>query len=208
MMIATTRLYLSRTMYLSLAAQLMALAFSTPADATLSSCSVPIVEYKFNETGANAPSTGTDLTAVAFKNSDGVETDLHGAAGSGVSGQAGDRAFDNSNPSTPSGGGLVGLGGFGGRAEQPGDDGNVDALTSFTLQGWFKGNDPASVTGNAGRLFDKNDAYLPPDGGGYFLGWNAGIINLQVKAIPPSADSVAPHPVHRTTPETSGSSLP
>src|SRR5205085_5209175 len=55
----------------------------------------PIFEYRFNETGTSAASTGLDPSPLTFQNSSGVISDLHSAAGLGVSGQVGDRAFDN-----------------------------------------------------------------------------------------------------------------
>ena len=126
----------------------------------------PILEYKFNETGTTAPSSGSDTTPLGMLNSSATPTDLHGAAGSGVSGLATDRAFDNTPGSTMAAGGGVAL--------QSGDDNAVDGLLSLTFQGWL--NTTAGATGNAGRLFDKNDGV----GNGYFLGWNGGTINLQL----------------------------
>ena len=146
--------------------------------------SCAIVEYRFNETGTSAFSTGTDLTPVLFRDAGGNSVDLHGGPGSGVSGLASDVAFDNSAST---------MGGLGGRAEQPNDDDNVDAFTSFTLQGWFRSTDPVSPSGNAGRLFDKNDG---AGTGGYFLGWQSGIINLQVKSPSDGVDGAASPPLY------------
>lgn len=103
----------------------------------------PILEYKFNEIGTTASSTGSNTTALTFKDSTGAITDLHSADGLGVSGSAGDRAFDNTASTT--------MGGSGGRAEQA-DVAAIDALTSFTLQGWFKTEGTAPLGTNA-RLF-------------------------------------------------------
>src|SRR3990167_2976306 len=69
-----------------------------------------ILEYKFDETGTTAPSTGSNVTAVTLRNSAGAATDLHSADSLGVSGLTGDRAFDNTASSS--------MGGSGGRAEQ------------------------------------------------------------------------------------------
>src|SRR3990167_756004 len=64
-----------------------------------------ILEYKFDETGTTAPSTGSNTTAVTLQNSGGAATDLHSADGLGVSGSAGDRSFDNTAPSSMGGSG-------------------------------------------------------------------------------------------------------
>src|SRR3990167_3976532 len=79
-----------------------------------------ILEYKFDETGTTAPSTGSDATAVTLRNSAGVATDLHSADGLGVSGVTGDRAFDNTASTS--------MGGSGGRADQA-DLAAIDTLT-------------------------------------------------------------------------------
>src|SRR5215217_7435617 len=55
----------------------------------------PIVEYRFNGTGTSAASTGNDTTSVNFFDGTNSPANLYGPAGSGVSGQAGDLAFDN-----------------------------------------------------------------------------------------------------------------
>jgi hypothetical protein len=102
-----------------------------------------ILEYKFNETGTTAPSTGSDATAVTLRNSAGAATDLHSADSLGVSGLTGDRAFDNTTSTS--------MGGSGGRADQA-DLVAIDTLTSFTLQGWFK-TDEATSLGNNARIF-------------------------------------------------------
>src|SRR3990172_6665378 len=102
-----------------------------------------ILEYKFNETGSTAPSTGSNATVLILKDSSGAATDLHSADSLGVSGLAGDRAFDNT--------GSTSMGGSGGRAEQA-DLAAIDTLKSFTLQGWFK-TDGISTLGTNARLF-------------------------------------------------------
>src|SRR3990167_6400244 len=100
-----------------------------------------ILEYKFNETGTTAPSTGSDATAVTLRNSAGAATDLHSADGLGVSGVTGDRAFDNTASTD--------MGGTGGRADQA-DLAAIDTLTSFTLQGWFKTAGSTAIGGGSG----------------------------------------------------------
>ena len=100
-----------------------------------------ILEYKFDETGTTAPSTGSNVTAVTLRNSAGAATDLHSADSLGVSGLTGDRAFDNTASSS--------MGGSGGRADQA-DLVAIDTLTSFTLQGWFKTDGSTAIGGGSG----------------------------------------------------------
>lgn len=127
--------------------RLAALAFS--ACIGLSTVHSQILEYKFNDSGTTSASTGSTTTAVSFLDSAGTAADLHGGAGSGVSGLSGDKAFDN----TASTG--MGSAGTGGRATG-GDIGTIDSLTSFTLQGWLyiPASTPATISG--ARLFEKN----------------------------------------------------
>lgn len=86
-------------------------------------------------------------TPVTFLNSSGVATDLHGGPGSGVSGQAGDFAFNNTDSTG------MGTAGIGGRASA-GDIDQVDGLSSFTLQGWIRTSVAGTVSG--ARLIEKN----------------------------------------------------
>ena len=141
-------------------------------DAQVCLVTSPLLEYRFNGTGTTSPSTGTDTTPVTFKHPAGTVVDLHGAPGSGVSGQSGDTAFDNTHPVNDGVFGDFGHGGYGDRAEHLVDDENVDGLASVTFQGWFKSNDPESVTGNGGILFNKSDGVAP--GAGFGIRWNAG----------------------------------
>ena len=136
------------------------------------SVSAPILEYRFNATGTTSPSTGTDTTTVTFKHPAGTVVDLHGAPGSGVSGLASDRTFDNTNLVNDGVFGSFGQGGYGSRAEHDIDDENIDGLRSVTFQGWFKSNDPQSVTGNTGVLFNKSDGVI--GGGGFGSRWGEG----------------------------------
>jgi hypothetical protein len=106
--------------------------------------SIPIFEYRFNDSGTTSSSTGSDTTLVNLKDKLGAATDLHGAAGSGVSGLPGDLAFNNT-ASTMGGTSSTATGGV---ARQPGKQGTVDGLTSFTVSGWFK-TDTSQVGNNA-----------------------------------------------------------
>lgn len=121
----------------------------------------PILEYKFNETGATVPSSGTNSTPVTFRNSSGVTTDLHSGDGKGVSGLAGDRAFDNTASSRMGKG--DGSQNGGGIANQSDLD-TIDKFASFTLQGWFK-TVPGSTIGGFARLFDNHNDSISPQGG-------------------------------------------
>lgn len=113
----------------------------------------PIAEYRFNGTGTSAANTGSDTTALNFFDATSSPANLYGPAGSGVSGLAGDLAFDNRGSS------AMGNPGPGGFAAQTADVPATDGLRSFTVQGWFKtegaqaiGRDAALVNnqGNGG----------------------------------------------------------
>lgn len=92
----------------------------------------PILVYDFNETGTNAPSTGSDTTPLYLYATNGVCTDLHAGPGSGTTGQPGDRCLDLSAATG------MGSNGTGPLARHLADDNAVDDLTSFTLCGWYK----------------------------------------------------------------------
>jgi hypothetical protein len=92
---------------------------------------VPIVEFKFDETGPNAPSTGVATNAARFLVGATTSRDFHSTDRRGISGLPGDRAFDNSVSSG------MGSSGDGGRAVISDVDA-ADDLLSLTLQGWFR----------------------------------------------------------------------
>lgn len=126
----------------------------------------PILQYTFNDAGTTTGSTGTDTSAsttLTFitKTTDTTAPNLHGAAGSGVSGQTGDIAFNNTAASamgraTTTGGGQARNGAAG--AAPTGGPASANGLASFTVQGWFK-TDGAEVIGGDARLFsDANMA--------------------------------------------------
>jgi hypothetical protein len=119
-----------------------------------------LLEYHFNETGTTAASTGTDTTAVTLQNSSGVATDLHSTDTLGVSGLAGDRAFDNTAST-----GMGNAPATGGRGFQA-DQAAVDGLSSFTLAGWFKSS---TALANGAQLFNNTSS-----GAGFALANNAG----------------------------------
>ena len=116
-----------------------------------------------------------------------MATDLHSADGLGVSGLTGDRAFDNT-ASTDMGGG-------GGRADQA-DLGAIDALTSFTLQGWFKTAGSTAIGGGSGQskavlLHNTSRIGKPVNKKGFELYGSSGYFKLEVDdgAVSTSATS-------------------
>lgn len=101
----------------------------------------PIIEYLFNETGTEATSSGAESISLNFYNAEGA-TDLHSTEGGGVSGQPGDRSFNNNLPHS-------------GVAEMMPSEKLNPALSAFksaTWQGWFKFD---KEPGNGSRIFDK-----------------------------------------------------
>ena len=102
-----------------------------------------LLQFDFNGSGTTATSTGTgstDQSNLNFIDNTGAAANLRGAAGSGVSGQASDFAFDNSASN-----GLFGAS----RAQQTADFAAIDGLDSFTLSGFYK--IPAGSTESIGR---------------------------------------------------------
>ncbi len=114
-----------------------------------------VLEYLFDETASTnnwtaentGSSSGNDLT---MYNSDGNRADLHGSAGSGVSGTTEDLSFDNSASS-----GMGSSSNTGGYAS---GTVTLGTLTAFTISGWFKtdgviiGNDSILVEGGGIKL--------------------------------------------------------
>lgn len=106
-----------------------------------------VLHYDFNdpENGTSTVSIGSNTATANFRNSANTATNLHGAAGSGVSGLTGDLAFDNT---ASTGMGSAGTGGYAvasiGTA--------MDNVTSFTISGWFKSD---TVIGNAARIMEQ-----------------------------------------------------
>lgn len=121
-----------------------------------------LLEYTFNDSG---PVTrGTERSAwdwpLEFQTQAGDPADWHGAAGSGVSGQPADRAFDNTASD------QMGSGGSGGRAW--GNPGVPPAQDSVTFSGWFRTQDVP--VGAFGRLFfwdGRSELYAYPETGLY-----------------------------------------
>lgn len=120
-----------------------------------------LLSYSFNDSGTTTANGVAGGAAGQFRDSGGGTTDLHGAAGSGVSGAAGDLAFDNSSATgmgnAPASGGYIAI--------SPSGLGALNGLQSFTLSGWFKTSGGA-VIGNGARLFDSStlSLYAPSNG--------------------------------------------
>lgn len=91
----------------------------------------PLLEFLFNDSGTTTSSTGSATLVGTMRNSAGTAADLHGIAGSGVSGSSGDLAFNNSAST------AMGSAGVGGRVSA-GTTSISTGLTSFTVTGWFK----------------------------------------------------------------------
>lgn len=138
----------------------------------------PIMEFRFNETGTTAPSTGTDAAPVTLRNGAQITTDLHSADQVGVSGMPSDRAFDNS---ASTGMGSDGVGGKG----RMSDDDNVDGLLSLTLQGWLRTQ--SEPLNNLARLCTKQGS----TSGFLLLGASSGTLDLEINNVGSTTDTAA-----------------
>lgn len=140
--------------------------------ATTASAQTLLLEYKFNDSGTTAANSGslTSLNANLVASDYVTATDLHGASGSGVSGQAGDKALDLTIGATGQGSGKTGPAALTGT-------GGLGTLKSFTLMGWYK----VGSTGNNARLFDNGGVN---NGSGITL-WmpNTNTLNLTVDGL-------------------------
>jgi hypothetical protein len=141
-----------------LAYTLRLLGFAPLICAALSSARAEkLFDFGFNESGPFAISAvdAKSQIALILKNAKGNSADLHGPAGSGVSGKANDRAFDASS--------ATGMGKGMGDASDPGrginygpvasadeDTGLASGLESYTIQGWLKAD--REVLGQVARL--------------------------------------------------------
>jgi hypothetical protein len=144
-------------------ARAAAIAFLALGMQTSLAAPMPVGEWLFNETGTIANSTGSNTALdLTLRNQTGAVADMHSADGTGVTGLAGDRAFDNR--------GATDMGtGYSSRADIADSASNVlDSLTNFTLAGWFR-RDPQATSDSAGWLF--NNYYYGPGVGftGYGL---------------------------------------
>jgi hypothetical protein len=126
-----------------------AVAFAAPVG-FLRAQPIPILEYRFSETGSTALSTGSTAATLNMRDGNNVQRDLH-IPNQGVAG-FGDTSF------------LLDATGMG-RNSQGGDAfaQNVSAtsgLTSFTLQGWFKTRSSSESFGNQARLYQVDSITL------------------------------------------------
>lgn len=104
-----------------------------------------LYQWGFNETGTTAPSTvpSSPNVNLSLLNASSTLADKHGAPGSGVSGEAGDRAFNNVGST---------VGGSGGQAQALNFTNSTGVLNSFTTTMWIN---PSSLspTNQFPRLF-------------------------------------------------------
>ena len=138
------------------------LAVAALSTAALSLVAAPaqadhILGYAFDDApGTTSAANGTTSTGgapvVQFQTGDGA-VDRFGPAGSGVSGAPGDRAFDNTG-ATAMGGATSG----GARAANLADYEPIDALTQFTIAGWFKTDGATPIGNNAILLYNKSNS--------------------------------------------------
>lgn len=132
-----------------------------------------LLEYNFNETGTKALSSGQLNIPVTMRENFGTAQDLHGEPGSGVSGKPEDQAFHNVF--------VEPTAGYAEQADLP----ELDSLRSFTLQGWFKTEEPLPIQHAA--LVDK----ATPDSG--FALWalgSPGTLSLSVLGSLPASPPV------------------
>lgn len=137
-----------------------------------------ILYYDFDETGTTAASQGTSTLALTLRNHAGTATDLHSADARGVSGQAGDRSFQNTIPSDH--GSSASATTNGSRANQA-DDAAIDALTSFTISGWVKTDTWSTLSAKTPRLVENHDGT-----NGFnlqFLSGSVGDLKLEVDSL-------------------------
>ncbi len=124
------------------------------------------LSYFFNETGTTALASGTASDNAGnpllnFIGNNGSPADLHAGPGSGVSGEAGDLAFDNTAST-----GIINAS----RGQHAGDFDAIDALQQFTLSGWFKL--PETATESIGRqdaLIENSTISVLDDPAGFRL---------------------------------------
>ncbi|WP_186774934.1 choice-of-anchor Q domain-containing protein [Allorhodopirellula solitaria] len=143
--------------------------------------SQPLLAYLFDERGTSAPASGSAATpggepSLLLTANGGLPADLRAADGSGVSGRPGDFAFDNTNST-----GITNAS----HAQNAVDFDAIDALSAFTLSGWFML--PESATESIGRqdaLIENGTISINDAPGGFRLRGgavaNAGTLELRV----------------------------
>lgn len=129
----------------------------------------PILEYDFNDSGTSTSSSGSTSYELEMYDSGGTSSaaDLHGNSGSGVSGLAGDYAFDNTDATG------MGTNGVGGAARGTGILSDLSGLQSLTITGWF--NAASLITDYPNILGNIEDGEK-----GFLLTGNNGRLSLQV----------------------------
>lgn len=113
------------------------------AGATSAAVPTPVLQYLFNETGVYATNTGSlaggDLLMKTQDRIDPLhpitEVDLHSVDGGGLTGEAGDRNFNNYDQ-------------WRGTAQMTEDMNELDNLQSFTIAGWYRTDTKPSTTEN------------------------------------------------------------
>lgn len=141
-----------------------------------------LYEFNFNNPAQGTSSSSTAPTAstanftnyVSEGSGDRVPTNLHGANQSGVSGLAGDYAFDNSGSTRMGGSGALNgaNAGYGGMAQVTNGSNLLNNATSFTVQGWYNG---ATAPTNYARLIEIGTL-------GIWFQTDGGVTTLQMSA--------------------------
>lgn len=120
-----------------------------------------LLEYKFNDSGTTTANSGTLGGSANLLNSSGGATDLHGAAGSGVSGLAGDTSLNLSS--------ATGMGsGFTGPMANAGTV-SLTSLKSFTITGWINSTAQLSTLANSARIYDNGVSKIYLSTGGMVI---------------------------------------
>lgn len=117
-----------------------------------------IISIDFNQTGTTATNAGSlgGNYNVTLRNNAGTATDLHSADGTGVSGLAGDRAFDLTT--------AVAMGGAGPYANFVSEtNSDLAPLGALTLAGWYKVADGAEL--NSAYVIQNQNGSSPSVGG-------------------------------------------
>ncbi|AHF89499.1 anchor protein [Opitutaceae bacterium TAV5] len=124
-------------------------------------------EFTFNDpaNGASTASTGTLGGSASMTNyveagsSNRVSADLHSADSLGVSGKAGDYAFNNTTATRMGGSGAInGSGaGYGGVAILTNGAASLNGMNSFTIAGWYN-TAGDTAPGNYARLIEIGSA--------------------------------------------------
>ena len=140
----------------------------TPAFPKPRSDLIPIIEYKFNETGLSCRSTGSVGQPIKMvTGSSPAEKDPHSVDGGGVSGKTGDRSLDLSRvdgmdrQASHRDGATLPI------APSP----SLDELVTMTIQGWFRTVDGKRIASGASLVRYGTDAFGirgegdPKDGG-------------------------------------------